>query len=235
MATFSNNSYLYSNLKTIKQIIMDQESIKTRLEELIQTGYTIEISQSISEGWELFKKKIGEYIGFTALFALITVTVGFIPILGAIGNILISAPLAAGFYIVARKIIKNESFEFGSFFDGFQFFGPLVLASLIMSIFIGIGMILLLIPGIYLAVSYILTYQFVIFGKFEFWDAMEASRKLISKNWFTFFGLIILLGLINLLGVIALGIGLLFTIPLSYCTLHIVFSKLFDKETSITE
>jgi uncharacterized membrane protein len=209
---------------------MNQESIKNRLDELITNGYNIEIGNSINEGWELFKKNMGGYIAYTVIFALIIFTVSLIPLLGAIGNILISAPLAVGFYLVARKITKNESYEFGSFFDGFKFFGPLVLASLIMGIFIGIGFVLLIIPGIYLAVSYVLTYQFVIFGNYEFWDAMEASRKLITKNWFAFFGLMIVLGLINLLGVIALGIGVLFTIPLSYCTLYIVFTKLFDQE-----
>ena len=162
------------------------------------------------------------------------VTAGIIPIAGSFASILIGAPLAVGFYLVANHLRKNTEFEFGEFFNGFNFFGALVLASLISSIFIGLGFILLIIPGVYLAVAYRFTYQFIVFGNMEFWDAMEASRKMVTKNWFPVFGLLIVLGLINFLGLIMLGIGILFTIPLTYCVLYVVFAKLFKEDGEVT-
>ncbi|MGB3138986.1 MAG: hypothetical protein WBB18_19410, partial [Nodosilinea sp.] len=46
---------------------------------------------------------------------------------------------------------------------------------------------------------------------------METSRRLITKKWFSFFGLLLLLFGLNILGAIPLGLGLLITIPLSVC------------------
>ncbi len=66
---------------------------------------------------------------------------------------------------------------------------------------------------------------FVIFLKMDFWPAMEASRKIISKKFWSFFGFFILLGLINLLGIIALGVGVLFTIPATYCMMYAAFES----------
>lgn len=210
---------------------MNKETINDKLVEYLNSGYDIDIGGSIGEGWDLFQKYLGGFVGFAALMFIISIAASVIPF----GNILVGAPVSVGFYIVANKLTKTTDIEFGSFFDGFNFFGPVVLAALIMTIFIALGFIFLIIPGIYFAVAYMLTYQFIVFGKYEFWDAMEASRKLVSKNWFSFFGLAIILLLINLLGVLALGVGLLFTIPLTYCTLYIVFKKLFDQNVEVTE
>lgn len=89
--------------------------------------------------------------------------------------------------------------------------------NLIGGVLIGIGCFLLLIPGIYLTVAYAFSVLFVIEKKLNFWSALEASRKLITKKWFSFLGLGILLVLLNLAGVLILGVGLLVTIPWTYC------------------
>ena len=82
---------------------------------------------------------------------------------------------------------------------------------------------LLLLPTIYLAVSYSWSYMFVVFHKMQFWDAMESSRKLITKKWFMFFLFYIVVGLIGGLGIIVLCIGLLFTLPAVYCMQYAAF------------
>jgi len=46
---------------------------------------------------------------------------------------------------------------------------------------------------------------------------MEASRKIITKKWFSMFFFILILGLLNLGGLLLMGFGLLLTVPLSGC------------------
>ena len=80
-------------------------------------------------------------------------------------------------------------------------------------------MLLLILPGIYLAVAYILTVPLIIERKLGFWDAMEASRKIVTKRWFSFFGFGLLLLLINIVGALLCGIGLLVTVPVTYAAI----------------
>ena len=82
---------------------------------------------------------------------------------------------------------------------------------------------LLLLPAIYLGIAYSWSYMFVVFHKMQYWDALESSRKLITKKWFVFFGFYIVLGLIATAGIIALCVGLLFAIPAIYCMMYAAF------------
>jgi hypothetical protein len=95
--------------------------------------------------------------------------------------------------------------------------------------------LLLLIPAIYLSVAYTLAIPFVVDKKLPFWDAMEASRKLISKKWFSWLGLLLVLGLLNFLGAIPFGLGLLITIPLAFCTLAVAYEDIVGLNGSTTD
>jgi len=55
---------------------------------------------------------------------------------------------------------------------------------------------------------------------------METSRKLVGKEWFSIFGFLFVLVCINMLGAMALGIGLLFTVPFSYCAIYAAFDDI---------
>ena len=160
-------------------------NIKQKAERLIQQGFETDAGSYIHRGWELFQDNIGMFIGYTLLTLAISVAAAFVPF----GSILVSGPLTAGFYIVANKISKGEPYEFGTFFKGFDFFVPLLLWSLIGGIFIALGMVALIVPGIYLAVAYTFAPLFIVFAKMEFWDGMEFSRKLVTKKWWNIFGL----------------------------------------------
>jgi uncharacterized membrane protein len=151
---------------------------------------------------------------------------GVIPIVGSIAYAVISPALYAGFFIVAKKIVHDEPYEFKDFFKGFDFLLQLFLGNLIVGIFVVIGLVLLLIPGIYLGVAYAWTVMFIVFAGKEFWPAMELSRKVISKKWFTFFGFFIVLGLINIAGAIALIVGLLVTIPATMLAIFAAFQDI---------
>jgi len=197
-------------------------SIKERADQLIEKGYETDIGNYISKGFKIFEKEVGLFIGYTALYFVISFVSCFIPF----ASLLISGPLTAGFFIMAHKINKGEPYEFSTFFKGFDFFVPLLLFTLISVIFIALGTLALILPGIYLAVAYTFAIPFIIFAKMEFWDGMEVSRKMVTKNWWSIFGLLILLFLINLLGVLVLFVGLLFTIPVTYCAIYAAFDDI---------
>jgi uncharacterized membrane protein len=200
------------------------------VEALVQRGYTVKIGDYIQQGWELFKKNAGLYIAFTLIMVLINAVLAWInrsaSPLGSVISMVIAGPLGAGWYIVAFKQIRNRLPEFGDFFKGFNNFLPFFLVSLISGILIGLGFLLFIIPGIYLAVAYMFAMPFAVAQRMDFWTALEASRKLITKNWFSFLGFALLLFLINFVGALLFGIGLLVTIPLSACAVAAAYADI---------
>ncbi|MEP0950060.1 MULTISPECIES: hypothetical protein [Cyanophyceae] len=199
------------------------------LEGILQEAYTVKISEYISSGWNTFKKNPVEFAGFTLVFFLINVAIARVSqsiTLEGFISLFISAPLNAGFLIVAFKLLKNRATTFGDFFRGFNNYLPLLLVSLVSSLMIGIGLLLFLVPGIYLAVAYIFALPLVLERKMNFWVGMEFSRKLVSKNWLSFLSFSFVLLLLNLAGVLLLGVGLLVTIPVSACAIAAAYEDI---------
>ncbi len=72
---------------------------------------------------------------------------------------------------------------------------------------------------------WLFAFMFIVFPKFKAWPALEASRKIISKRFFNWFGFCILLILVNFMGMLLFGIGLLITIPASICAMYLAFDE----------
>lgn len=201
-------------------------NIKKRAEELIARGYDTDAAKYVSKGYEIFSKDMGKFIGYTALYFVITTFSGFVPF----APVFLTGPLTAGYFIVARHINKNEPYDFGTFWKGFDFFVPLMLFTLISTILGTLGLIALIVPGIYLFVGWIFAIPFIVFGSMEFWDAMELSRRLVTKKWWNIFGFLILLFLINVAGALVFFVGLLFTVPITYCAMYAAFEDIVGTE-----
>jgi NhaP-type Na+/H+ or K+/H+ antiporter len=191
---------------------------KSRTTELINRGYSVKTEAYIRRGWELIRMRIEYFI----LFALIFFIAASVP---AIGFIFVQ-PLAAGFLIAAFYLSSGKQIIFEDFFDGFKHFAGLFLFTLISTLILFVAFLALFIPGIYLVVGYIFTPFYIVFARMDFWEAMESSRKLVHREWFSIFGFLIVLVFINLLGLLALGVGLLITVPLSYCALYAAFDDI---------
>jgi len=185
----------------------------------VERDYTVNIGQYFREGWTVFNQYGAGFIGFTIINLLIYTFLSSIPFSGLV----ISGSLGAGFFIVAFRILKNRPYSFDDFFRGFKSFLQLFLVTLMSGIFIFIGTLLFIIPGIYLSVAYAFAIALVLEKRLEFWDALEASRKIISKDWFSFFLLFICVGLLNFAGLLAFVVGLLVTTPWSMCILAVAY------------
>jgi uncharacterized membrane protein len=200
------------------------------IDTILQQGYEVKIGDYLQRGWQIMQQNLGGFIGFAAIIALVSVIPQFMPErlvpLASIAVNIITPVLAAGALIVAFKIIKQQTTTFGDFFQGFNKFLPIFLTNLVVGIFVFLGLLLLIIPGIYLGVAYSFAVAFVVGRNFDFWEAMETSRKVITRRWFSFFAFLIVLLLINIAGALLLGIGLLFTGPLTTCAIAAAFDDI---------
>ncbi|MEN9213626.1 MAG: hypothetical protein Q6K12_00135 [Gloeomargarita sp. DG_1_6_bins_138] len=198
---------------------------------LLTHGYQVKIGDYISRGWELLQPKIGLFISYTALLAGINVFLAFIPIplLGGLVSFIVSPALNAGLFIVAYKHLLGESVEFSDFFKGFERLGVFFMATWLRGLFTTVGILLLIVPGIYLWVAYIFVELMIIDQNLNWWPAMEMSRQLITRKFFPMFGFLLLLVLINFGGALLCGLGLLVTVPLTCCALTVAYVDIMNQ------
>ncbi|GAB2875267.1 hypothetical protein ACCI51_05340 [Microbulbifer echini] len=141
--------------------------------------------------------------------------------------IIAGAPLAVGMAMIGIKIARGEQTSGAEVFSYFDKIVPLGIGTIIMYLMIMLGSLLLVIPGIYLAIAYLLAMPLIADRNLGPWQALETSRKAISKNWFAFFGLIIVLLLTYMAGSLALLIGLIWAIPLCSIAYGVAYRKIF--------
>ena len=190
------------------------------------------LGEYFKTGWGLFKQYPGGFVGFCILYLVVQAALHRIPYLGPLAALAVSTPLIMGNFLVSAKLLHGQTPEFRDFFGGFQYFLPLLLLSLIAGLFIGIGTILLVIPGVYLAVAYLFSSYLVVDRRLDFWPAMELSRLTVNPRWFGYFAFVLLVALLNLAGAIALGLGLLVTIPWSFCAVTVAYADLFGFQSN---
>jgi len=89
-----------------------------------------------------------------------------------------------------------------------------------------VGMFIGLLVVLYLSISWVFSFALVIDKGLAPWTAMEVSRRVVSRQWFRVF-FVMLTGLIlSMLGLIGLLIGVLFTLPLMFGSLLYAYEDL---------
>lgn len=194
--------------------------------ELVEKGYEFKFQQYILDGFELYKKFTGQFALYYLLIFIVGIASSFIPYGGYAIDIIITPIFVAGGILVANELIKGRYPDFSFFFKGFDYFIPLLLLNIVSALVILLGFVLLIVPGIYLLVAFSMANMFVLFLGYDYWSAMEWSRKIITKQWWMFLGFLLVLGMINIAGLLFCGIGVIFTAPASMCMLFCAFEDI---------
>ena len=92
-------------------------------------------------------------------------------------------------------------------------------------IFVSGGLLLILL--VYFAVGISFVFPLIVDKKLGFWGAIKTSLKAVHRQWFQVFGLLILVGLVNLVGVLACCVGIFATMPLGYLIVCQGYRQLF--------
>ena len=190
-----------------------------------QAGNTLSVGEAIGYGWGAFKKYPGPLVVVTVVVLVVN---GVFSSLGQslgrdlvgvrislqFAGWLVSILLSLGLIRVALKVTRGEEPEVRDLFlaDGF---GPYLGASIIFGIAVFVGLILCIVPGIIVA---------IILGFFGFaivdrGDGVGESFSRSSEITKGQRGTLFVLGLaflgINLLGLLACGVGLLVSYPVT--------------------
>ena len=195
---------------------------------------TVKIGDAISEGWNIYKGNFG----LVFLGCLITWLVSAVSCNICIG------PLLCGMFMMLARIVKKSEPKpsVGDVFKGFDKFLPAFLLVLVCGIcYFVLQCILLMIPVVGWILLLIVAFAY---GPILTWALMLVANR--DMKWTEAVGFVlkstfngnftmpivlgILAGIIGGVGIIACGIGILFTMPLVFCIYAVAYEQVFGGE-----
>lgn len=212
-------------------------------QQILAQDYAFSIRSCFRRAWSLLK---GEFWPFVGITALILAMFGFASAIGGAtinhrnegsgtaivsgtAGMLVFGPLFGGLYYYFLKKVRREKATVEAAFCGFtkERFLHLFLAGFATSLLTWIGFLCLVLPGIYLWVAWMFTLPLVVDKQLDFWSAMELSRKVVTKHWFKFFGMTLLMILLMFAGALVVWIGLLVAMPIVFLTVMYAYEDIF--------
>jgi uncharacterized membrane protein len=161
--------------------------------------------------------------------ALAFVQFGSLPI----ASLILGGVFTAGMYRYVLKLLHGEPASISDLFAGFiEAPGSLISAGITIAVFTILGCFLIL-PGIYLAIAWTFTYPLILEKKLPFWPAMEVSRRIITRNWWRMLLLMLAAALLSIIGITALFIGIILTLPISLCVLACAYDSLCNRKNNL--
>jgi uncharacterized membrane protein len=193
------------------------------------------INEALSAGWAAFTGRAGFFVGLMLLWGvmlaipqLILKAVESAPLAIALGLAfqLFQYFLSIGGFIISLKVADGQPAGIGDLFSGGPVFVPYVLGSILYSLLVAVGLVLLVVPGLMAMIAFGYYSLLIIDRGLGPVEALKASAALTQGVRWQLFGFGLVLGLANLLGALLLGLGLLVTAPVSMVAVAHVYRRL---------
>lgn len=191
---------------------------------------------TIKAAWETFIKRPFFLVGVTLLLFFVSSIINAIPgengpiilVLAAlVVNVLIELGLIA-FVLKAHDDVM--SVRIADLWHPKAFL-PYLAVKIMTTIAVLAGLVLLIVPGIIVALTLIFaTYLVVDTGRGPIEALKESARITKGHKWALFMLMLALIG-INILGVLALGVGLLISVPVSLLAVAHTYRSLARRDT----
>ncbi len=204
----------------------------------------LSVGECFRFGWETFKKRPWFLIGVLIVTFIVSAVINYVAGLfgtegmGGLLGFLVSfgASTLLGMGTTAFLLKAHDSIESAkiNLLWHPQSFVSYLVSSIVLGVAAVIGFILLIVPGIII----ILTYQF---GQYIIIDrnlgpieALKESARITKGSRMQLFVLLLALVGVNILGALALGIGLLVTIPISMLAMVHAYRTLEHKASEVS-
>lgn len=199
----------------------------------------------IGEAWTLLKPSIAPWVGAILIVGVIQLVFvglqtsltprnaqglqqpGAMSFLLQIISTIVSVFLTGALFKMAIQHVKTGRAEIGEMFNIGDIVVPLFVASILVGLITIVGIAACIIPGIIAALGLSMTTPLVVDQKLGATEAISRSWAMMKGNLLSFLVLGLVLGIINLGGMLACGVGLLVTAALSQLALALVYKDLF--------
>lgn len=165
--------------------------------------------------WDVFKKDPVLYIVASLIVAVVgSVTLG-----------ILAPPLAVGFIKLTRDRMAGKEVGAGDVFGGLGSFVTSLIVGIIVMIGVMIGSMLLVLPGLAVALVTCFAFHFIAYDDAGIGDALGKSFNLVKDNILPVIIIIVAVGVLNSIGSMVV-VGVLLTGPLSMVAMTVAFEEL---------
>jgi hypothetical protein len=189
--------------------------------EVLSRNPAIHIGACFSRGWNLVMENFW-----------LSVAVCFVGLM--ITNVpLLLGPAYAGMFWFFLKRIRREPARFEDMFAPFSVaFVQCLLAGLVVSLLVSLGFLMLIIPGLVLAVLWKFTWPLLMDKRLDFWPAMEVSRKVLWPNFWAMLGLTLVGILLMIAGLLCCYVGVFVAFPVFVAAEAHAYEEFFGRKTA---
>lgn len=211
--------------------------------------------EALQFGWQITKQNLGFFIGLlivawlifivpdaisaisdllkkenSPFVSIVTIIAFIVAIIGEILGIIVSL----GLIKISLNFCDNLKSKITDIFSQYRLFFRYFFASILYFLIVVFGILLLIIPGIYLYIRLQFYDYFIVDKKSGIIESLKRSWAITQGNVWNLFLFDLLLVLINLLGALLLIVGLFATVPTSMVARAFVYRKLLTQsETSV--
>ncbi len=193
---------------------------------MMNTADSLSIRKTFDFAWTTFKKHYGLFTGIMLTFFASWVILEVVVIAGQKYGLLLWAIAHLSFFLffsglevgliqISLALSHEKQVSYSDLFHGLQLGIKFFAAQLIYFLVVLVGLILLIVPGVYFGIQYSFFGFYFVQGtsgpKHSFQQSAAASQG--SMRFLLLFYIIIFL--LNILGASLLGVGLIVTVPLS--------------------
>ncbi len=192
----------------------------------------------ISQSWAIFRVKWTQLFGVMALVMVAssvagslvgalqqTDLAGLVPMMSLAVQIF-SIFLSIGMIKLILAMVRDQQIDYSELFGGGKYLLQYLLGSLVTGLVMFLGYLLLIVPGIIWSIKYMFTLMLVVDEGMDFSLAMKESAQMTVGIKWQLFCFAVALGCINLLGMLALVVGLIVTVPLTSLAMYVLYDVL---------
>ena len=133
----------------------------------------MDVGMSLSDGWKVFVRDIGALIVAGLIAVILTgITIG-----------ILGGPLYAGLTaMILGRVRDGKPPRIGDVFSRFDRFGAYLVAFYLLAIGIAVGLVLLVVPGLYLGAIWFYVFPLMVDRGLGVGDALRESRQMANAN-----------------------------------------------------
>jgi DNA-directed RNA polymerase subunit RPC12/RpoP len=187
-----------------------------------------------SHAWQVWQANLGLLAGvtFVALAITLPIDIGsqfvhellaqqgeasagrLVESIGSIISNLLELWLGIGQAQIALKLARGLPAQFGDLFGGGSRFFPVLGGSILAGLALVVGLLLCIVPGIFLMLMFWPFYYLVVDEKAPVMESFEVAKTITEGNWGTVSLLWLVSIVVGFVGLLACGVGILLAIPL---------------------
>ncbi len=206
-------------------------------------SHSFSSSEALKFGFDIFKKNIVTFIKIAAVLLIINIVMGAIGslfghnnplvLIWGIISYLIAFVIQIGIVKMILDLYDGKPLNFSNLYTQYALGLRYYAASIIYGIMVLVGLICLIVPGIYLAIRFQFFSFLIVDKNAGIAESLSKSSALTEGVKINLFLFALLIVVINIIGFLLLGIGLLVTIPTTMmATIH-VYRKLLSQTPGI--